>query len=707
MRKHLGTEAPEFISTKESNLINKADILNKNKLTESLETPEAQEKNFGERLDDLKAAISEMSKHGEEINEEMFENIMGLPFNEFQDYVNSGKIIKQNDLKSFQEKVSEVINGEFNKTYTGNHFRNVMNKPLRRAFFAAVCLFLTSGVAAQAHNNETVTKDKLVNGTEVKVPDNLDSNPDAIKANNHTYKFNPEAVNSSALKEAAIVDITQGFEVDKASIPDQEINEIKKEIDIFLNKINKDNFNQYSEAKKIVYGSSDSRATKYGAEDKKLDPTLENNIKLSKDRCLEGIRVIKESFLNHDYSKSGLNPEQITKIKQVEPEFKIPEKGYTKISELSEINPKTGEKYTDQDVKEIEKNNPGLYKELNDKCRYVKLDLMVESLVKVEPSLEKVSQCDRAIFFIDNSPSTEHTKNDMAKKLEELGIKENKKGHVAQADLVYFSSDANQVKTLPNILAVADDLRRVASKGASVEYPFKSSISYLNNLIKTDQETAKNGGHVEDNRAAFYTTDEGLQDVQNIIEAVKLLKQANVKNASIFIYSPFRIIPLEKNVFELKDEIEKVIKAKLELNLATLEQSKQNEENNLNNIITEANEKLSPKTMNEFFGQDKLSHENGEIKINKDKNHQLSQLEKINKSSRERIVLRKLIISNDRLEKLSNLYEKAKNETFEDYLKKTQIEITVFTEKDGTTQNFDILGHDKLAENIERASISL
>jgi len=647
-----------------------------------------------------------MGKHGAEINEKMFENIMGMPFSEFQGYVDGGKIIKQNDLKNFQEKVSEIINGEFNETYTGNHFRNVMNKPLSRALFAGICLFLKFGVPAQAHNNETAAKDKILNGTEVKAPDNLDSNPNTTKDNNHTYKFNPEAVNSSTLKEAAIVDITQGFEVDKASITDQEINEIKKEIDIFLNKINKDNFSQYSEAKKIVYGSSDSRATKYGAEDKKLAPNLENNVNLSKDRCLEGISVIKDAFKNHDYSKSNLSQEQIDKIKKVEPQFKIPEKGYTKISELNEINPKTGEKYSEQDVKEVEKNNQALYKELNDKCRYVKLDLMVESLVKVEPSLEKVSQCDRVIFFIDNSPSTEHTKNDMAKKLEELGIQENAKGHVAKADLVYFSSDANQVKTLPNILAVADDLKKVAAKGASVEYPFKSSISYLNNLIKTDQETAKKGGRVEDNRTAFYTTDEGLQDVQNIIEATKLLKQANVKNASIFIYSPFKTVPLEKNIFELKDQIEKVIKAKLELNLATLEQNKQNEENNLNNIITEANEKLSPKTMHEFFGQDKLSHENGEIKINIDKNHQISRLEK-DKSSRERIVLRKLTISNDRLEKLSNLYEKAKNETFEDYLKKTQIEITVFTDDDGKTMNFDIMGHDKLAENMERTSISL
>ena len=664
------------------------------------ETTEKQEKDFGERLDDLKAAISEMNQHGDQITEEMFENIMNMPFSEFESYTNGGKNISDPDLKNFHNQVSGIINGELNESYKGNRFRQIMNKPISRALFAAVCLFLKFGVPAEAQeNNEANIKDAPTNKIELKAPNNFDGDPNNKNINYSEHQADYESFPHQGLKEASTMNITQSFEVDKANISETDANLIKSQAENFLNKINPNNFEQYKNAKKVIYVSSDERATKYGADNKKLAPTLENNINLSNDRFIEGEKVIQDAFANNDYSKSGLTPEQIKEIKETKFELSMPDKGYTKIIELNKINPQTGEKYTEADITEIKKNDPNLYKALNDECRYVKLDLMVES------TIQKVSQCDRVLFFIDNSPSTEHTMDDMANKLEELGIQENSKGNIAKADLVYYTNDASPVKNLPDILAAAKDLRNVQTKGSSIENPFKSSISYFKSLIENDAKLASNGNEVEDYRAAIYTTDEGLQDVQNIFEAAKLATEAHVKDANIFLYSGQNNEPLEKNLFELRNEIEQIIKAKMELNLLTLEQNKQDEEKNLHNLMSQANEKVSAKTLQESFGQDKLNNEDTGLKTLIAQN-QTKYIQNI-KSPQEKAIIYQLFKSINNLEKVNKLFSAAQTQTFEDYLANTQIEIKTFTEEKGKKIDFNVLGYEKLASNITRTSIQL
>ena len=656
---------------------------------------------FNERLEDLQSAIVEMDSHKEEITENMFENIMGLPFDEFQNFINGGENIKEPDLKNLNQKISTILNGELNQISDSNRLRKFLNKPITKMSFVALCLFLkfSTPVVAEESQKQAMTDHKM-NETELSMPDNLDSDPNKEGFNDKTYRVGSEEIITNELKEKAKINLTQGFEVDKAYIPENDAELIKNNVENFLNKLNAQNFEQYKDAKKIIYVSSDERATRYGDDDQKAAPKLENNIKLSTDRFTVARDLIKEVLEKHDYSSTNLTPEQINEIKQTNFEQVMPEKGYTKIIELNKINHQTGEKYTEADVQKMKLDDPGLYKKLNDECRYVKLDLMVES------ALKKIKQCDRILFFIDNSPSTERTMRDMADKLEEIGIKENSKGEIPKADLIYYTKDASPVKNLPNILEAAKDLRQAKTKGSSIENPFQSSINYFKNLIDQDQEVIKNGGEPEDYRAAIFTTDEGLQDAQNIFEATELAEKANVKNANIFLYSQNLDKPLEKNLFELRNELEQVIKAKMEFNIASLEQQKQDELQNLNQLISEANEKVNAKLLEECFGQASLDGAE-DIKILIDDKNRASYLQKLTKHGSEKIILHRLFKSISSLEKVSQSLIGAQKQTFKDYVANTQIEIKAFTDKTGKKVDFDVLGYESLASNIKRESIKL
>lgn len=671
------------------------------KLPTDVESSETEEKDFGARLDDLKAAILEMDQHGEQVTEEMFERIMGMPFSEFEIYTNGGKNIADPDLKNFHTKISGIINGELNEAYEGNRFQKIMNKPLSKALFVSLCLFLKFGTAAQAHNNNAEIKDRMLDKTELKAPDNFDGDPNHKLDNTKNYQPDIETFSASDLKAFSEINITQGFEVDKDEIPEERAQEIKSQVENFLNKINSSNFEQFKNAKKVIYVSSDERATKYGAEDKKLAPTLENNINLSGDRFIAGEKIIQEALQNNDYSSSDLNEEQIKEIQATKFERSMPEKGYTKIIELNKINPETGEKYTKADVKIMRNNNPKLYQELNDECRYVKLDLMVES------PIQKINHCDRVLFFIDNSPSTEHTMNNMANELEKLGLQENDKGNIPKADLVYYSNKADKVKNLDNILEAAEDLRQAKAKGSSIENPFKSSIEYLKGLIESDKEATQNGGEIEDYRSVIYTTDEGLQDAQNIFEAVKLAQEANVKDANIFLYGGPNQKPIEKNLFELKDNIEEAIKAKLDFNRMSLEQQQQDAQQNLQQLIAEANLKVSPETLQEAFGQSALDNNDRSLKILIPSNEQAKYLRENIKSSSEKSLVYNLFKASKELEKTQQLLSAAQNQSFEDYLANTQIEIKTFTDENGSKVDFNVLGYENLASNISRTAIKL
>lgn len=704
-------DKPELANDKRENR-NHKDIPLMVDSSPSREASEFEEKNFADRLTDLKKAMAEMEEHGEEISEKMFENIMDMKFSDFEALVNSGEIIKQKDLRSFHDKVSDILNKNYDvitkkSEYEGSKFRKLVNTTGFKALIGAAIFFGKFNPLA-ANEHKAIVKDKVIPSTEqVSVKPDLGGGDPGTKTINakDTFKFSPDAAVANELRDAAKIDITQLFKIDKAEISTDEAKDIKNEIDSFLDKINSHNFEKFEQARKVADVSSSAEATKYGAADKNLPPTLENNKTLTGDRFTKGAGIAEDAFKNHNYKNSDLSPKQIEIAKNTKIELKAPEKGYTAITDLYKIDPKTGkemgEKYSDKEVEEMKKENPDLYKKLNEECRHFKLDLMVES------ALQQINQCDRFTFFVDNSNSTEYTFAKTADKLEKIGLQENSKGDITKVDLVYYSDNINSVKHLSNILKVADDLRGTHIKGGSLEKPFKVAIEYYKDLAKKDAERIKNGEKIEDNRGAAWTIDEGLQGAQDIFEAAELAKKANVKNATILLFSRDRAEPLEKDLFEVADQIKKIVEAEVKSNLSVLEQNKLSQEKSLINIISDVNVKVSPETLNKIFGQDKLGDSAEAIKTLIDGDSHKVNLEKVSKSGAEKYVLLLLFKSIKDFTKASKLSDNAKTKTFENHLETTQIEVKVFTDEKGNKVTFDVLGYKKLLPGEKLESLKL
>ena len=198
-----------------------------------------------------------------------------------------------------------------------------------------------------------------------------------------------------------------------------------------------------------------------------------------------------------------------------------------------------------------------------------------------------------------------------------------------------------------------------------------------------------------------------MQDAQNIFEAVKLAQEANVKDANIFLYGGPNQKPIEKNLFELKDNIEEAIKAKLDFNRMSLEQQQQDAQQNLQQLIAEANLKVSPETLQEAFGQSALDNNDRSLKILIPSNEQAKYLRENIKSSNEKTLVYNLFKASKELEKTQQLLSAAQNQSFEDYLANTQIEIKTFTDENGSKVDFNVLGYENLASNISRTAIKL
>lgn len=709
LKKHKTPEIDKDTKLEAENVTNQ-----KEKVPTAKTKEEEVQKEFDLRLADLKSAVSEMEKHNkdsvggpkEEITEEIFENIMKMPVSEFMEYANGGKNINKPDLRSVHDQVSGIINGEFNEEYKGSKFRQVMNMPVTKVFFAAFCLFLKFGVSAQAH--EVTVKDNTDSGH--KIETNFDgggNTPHLDRENaNDTYKLSPDDAALKNLKEVSTLDILQSFETDKADVSKADSLDITNKIHTFLDKINTHNIKDFKEAKKVVEVSSDERATKFGAEDKKAEPTLEGNTLLSKARAEKAAGIAESAFKTHDYSKSGLDTKDIKETQNTKVETKIPDKGYTKITELNKINPETGKVYTEKDVENMKTSTnadvKALYNDLLKECRYAKINLMVES---EKESLKKVDQFDRFFLYVDKSPSSKYSMNNMAKTLTDMGLKENSKGNITKVDLVYYSDNVDKVKASKNIQEAAKDLRLEPTDGAGhAENPFASCIKHLEKVVQENAQKIKNGEKIEkENNGLAISLTEGLQDSKNLFKAIKLMRQAGVDvdggKATILMYSPKSDKPLEIKLIDLENKIEKVIKARMEASIPAYQEKINQSEKNLQVSLDKVVKNVSPKLLKELLKLDKVSDlgdENnikeklmGSFKFDDEYKWAHNKNEAYN-------TIKQLTYAKASLAETEKYLKQAKNETVEGYLASHNIQIKTFTDEKGNKANFEIYdGEDR------------
>ena len=571
------------------------------------------EEEFGMRLNELKAAILEMEKHNkecgygpkEEISEEMFKNIMDMTVEEFMKMANGGENINKPDLRSVHDQVSGVIFGEFNEEHKLNWFKRLLNTGPGKVAFAALCLFLKFGVPTQAH--EATVKENHEHENKIENLDGGGKTP-PLGDGKMAYQLDPKEVAVETLKEVSTLDISQSFETDKADISPADSLAITNQIHNFLDKINNDNVKDFLNTEKVALVSSDERATKFGAEDKKAAPTLEGNTPLSRARADKIIKITKAAFESHNYAKAKFPPDVIKGLKNIKIVPKIPDKGYTKITELNKINPETGKAYTEADVEKMKPNEKAL---LLNECRYAKIDFMVES----ETQLKKYDQFDHMYVYIDKSPSSKYAMNGMSDNLADMGLEKNAKGNYTKVDLVYYATDINEiaVKHFTNIQEAAKDLKTQKTNGAGLaEAPFAACITHLNGIINENLVKAHKGEKIDENNGAVFEFTEGMQDVKNLYKAIDLMEKAHVGvkegNALIRMYNPQDSHhPLEIKVIDLKNRIEEAIKLRIASGLPALQAKIEFNEKNLQIRLNHVADQLKPNLLKEILHLEKIS----------------------------------------------------------------------------------------------------
>ncbi|MCX6754044.1 MAG: hypothetical protein NTV03_03250 [Candidatus Nomurabacteria bacterium] len=451
----------------------------------------------------------------------------------------------------------------------------------------------------------------------------------------NTYKVTTEdlknMVDKNTEKAVSIIHITQDFDVDKATISEHNVEGIKAAVHSYLDKVDSKNFDKFMGEEGTISTSSDERATKYGSDNKTL--SLENNKHLSEDRGEALKKIVQEAVKEHDFSKAKLSKTQMEKKDNLAKNLKvvIPEKGYTKITELSKPN---GEKYTDKEVEEMKKHDKPLYDKLMKECRYAKVDFKVESF----KHLITLDQYDEWSAYCDHSPST----GPLAVYLAEQ-FKISSEGNADKAGEIFFFSNKIDSSIKTTASKAADNIKTMRSDGNMYEKVFTSLCSGLEKTAKSDLVKYKDGKELP-KRVAYVITDEALQDFQKIKDAVKLADQTNTE---------VKII-LQGKVFDihyLNDKFDKVFeKTKTEILSKMISKTEEYKILQHDKLIAKARtvaKEVSLKTFRQIFNQFDLENEDDIVNKLITENYKIPPFQKAEKSRIEDYKLRQLITEKD------------------------------------------------------------
>ncbi len=395
---------------------------------------------------------------------------------------------------------------------------------------------------------KTLKFDKYGDITENPITKTVDSDSKKIEDIKNSLHNDFEKITSSELKAVSVLDVTNSFKIDNASITGNDLAKIISEIDNMLSKINHDNVKSFLEKEKIVSASSSPEATKYKAADKNAAPTLENNKQLSLDRANEFIKIYKSAVDSYDFSKSGLSAEEIEQVKHAEVKVDIPEKGYKSISELSDINPNTGEKYTDKEAEELKKTNYEEYMKLSDKCREVKANFMVDNKVVTEKVAEKISpmeahkspwsidrtyqiheklvdlmaKYDHVVHAADDSETMKESKEEIAKIMVKFGG-DTEKDSNRDIKMYSFSDKIGVMKQLHSFKEAGEAMNNLQTTGGSFE-----RSAYAGHQAFEDSKIGEEKG----SKLMLISTDEAIKATYEDVK--QLYEEAHAKGVDVY-----------------------------------------------------------------------------------------------------------------------------------------------------------------------------
>jgi len=483
------------------------------------------------------------------------------------EYINGGENIKETDVKSLHDNISQALNGQLSEEHRGSRLKEFLRKPASKIVFATLILFLKFAPHAQAHEATVKDSPNDHNRTEAVKGGGGDGGVNPDGTDSKTFVIGAEHLTIPNLENTAKIDLTNSYETDKDFISEADANEIKDSFKAFLGQINADNFKKVMDLDFKIYGSSDERQT---------STWKGGNLELTQARIAAAEKIIKAELENHDFSNSGLTPEQIKALQNKEFKHGIPEKGVTHITDI--VNPNTGEKYTDKEVEEMKKNNITKYNDLLQDCRYIKINLMAKAdefkpVPAIPPVLEiktnteipkltikLISGYDQTIILMDDSPSMADSKNYMANQLQT-------EEKAANIKIATFSDKLNSVTPTDNFYEAGEVLKNIRTGGNAHERATYAATEALNSFDVTSEK-------VMDRKLMLVNTDEPIQTTKAQIEA--LVTNSQLKGAKVYFNMGYDDnkqvlkVPLE----EMKDNFDKLYEKKLEKIQADIDKSK-------------------------------------------------------------------------------------------------------------------------------------
>ncbi len=436
-------------------------------------------------------------------------------------------------------QVKEMLaDKESNESTMLNFLRDKMFKSrLSKAVVLSAILFFKFYPSFAGEQKGTPKLDNLnaKNKTEISKKTNMDGGD----GDKNSYKITPEDLNKTEQKFT--IKAASSFDTDKAEVKNKV--ELGEKFDKFFSSINSSNFEKMISHNWIFSSSSDERETSNW--DK-------SNLKLTEARYASFLDVYKNTLAKHNFD--GLAEDQVKQILEKPVDDVHPTDGVTHITDL--MNPITHKCFTEKEVNSLDSKTRD---KLLEKCRYANFE--------VESTMFAVGAFGQLILVIDDSPSMEHSKVNMANELRYI----NKDMPIK---LGFFSSNLSTVKEASSSQEAANELSFMKMDGSGQERALTSAIQYLEHIPADDVSS----------KAMYVATDENLQDLNQIIKLVSLSKKTNTEVTFLMFYdngSKFIKIGADKIFDKFKQNVESnniVQKVRLEQNIKFLD-------NKINTIV--------------------------------------------------------------------------------------------------------------------------
>jgi len=535
-----------------------------------------------------------------------------------------------------------------------------------KAFLATV-LFMIKFNPALSKTAEKVVPEKKIS-YETKKPINYDGDDGKGEKYDASHDF----------YKTGTIKLEAGGHFDSNKVDLSNTSDLVSQFDHFLSSVNDGNVDKFIEKAWTVYGSSDQSKRSGG------------NEPLTKARIDAFTKLLKEVLVSHDFSKQLSAPEKINKILTKNFSYDYPtdgeEKGVTYAVKAD------GTKYTNEDLAKL---NPQERDKVLADCSYTTFKAELIN----QPEMVNFDGFDEGSIYFDASKSMQAPKQIIINDLK-IPRGDNANKHIK---VVFFSNGINSIQEAANNKDAIKILRTTNIEGSDEEKVFSSLIQGMEKDAKSDVLKIKNGEKIP-NRVAYLVTNEGLQDVNQILKTVELAKKTNTTVVLYMFYNNgTEKIKIDLN--DLKNTLEIKAQGTIDSYKIKLAQVKADKEHSVDVLATQIADKVSLKTLKEILSQDKLGTKAEIIKALKEYDIKVPEFQKSLDSRIEDAKILELIRAQSDLASVNNNLKKATEKTADQYLAGTNLQMKIFIDKNGKKVVLPITDPYKLSRTAQSSDV--